>query len=220
MHEPSPGPTTVRIRSGERGARLLAGTAITLGLALFAWLLLAGDRATTTTLDWASVAPPADQPMRPWRYVVLHHSGQASGDTASIDRNHLLERGWEGIGYHFVIGNGQPMALGRIDATWRWRTQVGGAHAGTGAKAQPFDEAGIGICLIGDYRQVGPDPAVEARLADLCALLVTQIPTLSVNRIIAHREVPGKQTDCPGRVDLQRLRYLVRERLGPASTER
>ncbi len=214
MDEPSPLRTTVRIRSGERGARLLAGIAIAAGLILFVWLMLAGDRTVTATLDWPSLAPPADQPMRPWRYVVLHHSGQASGDTAGIDRNHLLERGWDGIGYHFVIGNGRPMPLGRIDATWRWRTQVGGAHAGTGAKAQPYDEEGIGICVVGDYRQAAPDAAIEARLADLCALLVVQIPTLSVNRIIAHREVPGKQTDCPGRLDLQRLRYLVRERLG------
>lgn len=198
----------------EKGSRLAAATVACLLAALLAWLILHPDHDPLPPLDWRELAPPEDTPLHPWRWIVIHHSGTSGGETSAIDRHHAQVNGWDGIGYHFVIGNGRPMAMGRIDATWRWRTQRRGAHAGPGPDQAPFNADGIGICVIGDYTADRPDPYLEDRLAELCSLLVRHVPTLSVRTIIGHGEVPGKATACPGaQLDLGRVRFLTRERL-------
>jgi N-acetyl-anhydromuramyl-L-alanine amidase AmpD len=196
----------------ERTARLFAllGSLALVCLALWVAKTPAGSDA----IDWRAISPPLDMPIHPWRWIVIHHSGFHSGDTAGIDASHVKDRGWEGIGYHFVVGNGQPMPRGRVEATWRWKQQYHGAHAGSGAQQAPYNQDGIGICVIGDYDQDPLDPFVEQRLVELCALLITHAPGLSPGRIIGHRDVPGKATDCPGRhIDIERLRFLVTEEL-------
>lgn len=133
---------------------------------------------------------------RPWKYIVLHHSATGSGSVASIDEAHrqrLDEEGlpWRGIGYHFVIGNGEGMADGELAATFRWREQCEGAHAGI---AQ-FNELGVGVCLIGDFNATPPSPQ---QLATLQALIVTLQREYGIDddRILAHRDV--RPTACPG----------------------
>jgi hypothetical protein len=161
-------------------------------------------------LAWEQIAPPETVPMRPWHWLVIHHSATRSGDPQSFDTEHVQGRGWDGIGYHFVIGNGRPMPLGRIEATFRWRNQTHGAHAGNAV----FNQEGIGICLVGDFDRDAPDGFLEKRLVELCALLLDRIPTLSIARLVGHRDVPGKVTGCPGRFfDVERIRFLVREQM-------
>jgi N-acetyl-anhydromuramyl-L-alanine amidase AmpD len=196
----------------ERPARALAALAILAMAALMAWLVRTpvGDER----IDWRAIAPPIETPMHDWRWIVVHHSGWRQGDTASIDSAHVRDRGWEGIGYHFVIGNGHPMPRGRVDATWRWKQQYHGAHAGSGQQQSPYNQDGIGICVIGNYDEETLDPYVETRLIELCALLIAHDPSLSPAHIIGHRDVPGKETECPGKhIDIARVRFLVREEL-------
>ncbi len=40
-----------------------------------------------------------------WTCIVIHHSADDRGTPESIDRAHR-QRGWDELGYHFVIGNG------------------------------------------------------------------------------------------------------------------
>jgi N-acetyl-anhydromuramyl-L-alanine amidase AmpD len=157
-------------------------------------------------LQWSDFAP--SDPQREWKWIVIHHSGSDHGNTRSIDAEHEKNRGWEGIGYHFVIGNGAPMALGRIEATFRWRLQRHGAHAGV----ERYNHEGIGICVIGDYDHEPLDPFVEQRLVELCALLIRHMPSFSADDILGHNAV--KDTHCPGAlVDVEHIRELVRARL-------
>jgi hypothetical protein len=158
-------------------------------------------------LSWEQIAPPPTVPMHPWRWIVIHHSASRSGNPQVFDNIHVRDNGWDGIGYHFVIGNGHPMPLGRIEATFRWRNQYHGAHAGN----DDLNRDGIGICLVGDFEHGTVDAYQERRLVELCALLLDRIPTLSPGRLIGHRDVPGKQTACPGRnLDIERIRAQVR----------
>jgi hypothetical protein len=198
----------------ERGTRILAILAVVALVLVLVWVASRRDAPHYEPLGWAAIAPPADAAIHPWRYLVLHHSASRGGSAQGIDRDHVTQNGWDGIGYHFVIGNGVDMPLGRIEATFRWRQQSHGAHAGPMPQQAPFNSDGIGVCLIGNYEQQALDPFVEHRLVELCAQLIDRIPTLSVGRIIGHRDVPGKSTACPGRgVDLERVRYLVRQEL-------
>jgi hypothetical protein len=198
----------------DRTARLLAVLAVFALVGVLVWVVTRPQVPNQEPLSWMAIAPPPATAIHPWRYIVLHHSASRGGNAQVIDHEHVNQNGWDGIGYHFVIGNGVDMPLGRIEATFRWRSQSHGAHAGAYPPQKPFNEDGIGICLIGNYEQQSVDPFVEHRLVELCAQLIDRIPTLSVGRIIGHRDVPGKATACPGRgIDLERIRFLVRKQM-------
>ena len=40
-----------------------------------------------------------------WKYIIIHHSATDEGDSLAFDRYHQ-GKGWQEIGYHFVIDNG------------------------------------------------------------------------------------------------------------------
>jgi hypothetical protein len=184
-------------------------------IGLLAWLASQfWDRSgPLQPLTWEGLTPPPEAPLRPWDFIIIHHSDSRRDTIASIDRWHR-RKGWDGIGYHLVIGNGVSTGLGVVDPTFRWWNQREGAHAGGGEAGRPYNQLGIGICLIGKFSDESPDPVQEERLAELCALLIRHIPTLTAAGIIGHRDVPGKDTDCPGRyLDVERIRFLVRQRL-------
>lgn len=141
---------------------------------------------------WEPVAPD-----RAWRYIVLHHSGTKHGSVESIDAEHKQrtdDRGnpWLGIGYHFVIGNGDEMADGEVVPTFRWRQQLAGAHAGE----TEYNSAGIGVCVIGNCQIQPPSDRQLAALKELVGMLAAryQIPQSAV---VGHSDL--KATDCPGR---------------------
>ncbi len=198
----------------DRSARIIAVLAVLALVGVLVWVVTRPEVPHHEPLTWAAIAPPPDTAIRPWRHLVLHHSASRGGSAQVIDRDHVSQNGWDGIGYHFVLGNGVDMPLGRIEATFRWRQQSQGAHAGALPQQKPFNSEGIGVCLIGNYEQQALAPFAERRLVELCAQLIDRIPTLSVGRIIGHRDVPGKTTACPGRgIDLERVRFLVRQEM-------
>ncbi|MCY3023044.1 MAG: peptidoglycan recognition family protein [Planctomycetota bacterium] len=129
---------------------------------------------------------------REWRHIVVHHSASANGSLASFDRAHR-ERGWDGIGYHFVIGNGNGSGDGQVEPTYRWRQQLQGAHAGVAE----YNQHGIGICLVGDFEHNGrPTGRQMASLRALVRFLQvkTGVPTCEV---VGHGDF--RCTDCPGK---------------------
>lgn len=198
----------------DRSTRFLALIAVCALVGVLVWVVSRPQVPHSEPLTWSAIAPPPATAIHPWRFIVLHHSASRGGDAQVIDRDHQTQNGWDGIGYHFVIGNGVDMPIGRIEATFRWRQQSNGAHAGALPLQKPFNSDGVGVCLIGNYEREALDPFAERRLVELCAQLIDRIPTLSVGRIIGHRDVPGKSTACPGRgIDLERLRFLVRKEL-------
>ena len=42
-------------------------------------------------------------PSKKWKYIIIHHSATDEGSSLYFDKYHQ-GKGWEGIGYHFVIG--------------------------------------------------------------------------------------------------------------------
>jgi len=134
---------------------------------------------------------------RAWDSIVLHHSATSGGSVASIDAAHRQQKDaagnpWLGIGYHFVIGNGQSMGDGEIQPTFRWQKQLAGAHAGERRE----NEHGIGICLIGNFDQAAPtDKQVEA-IRGLVKLLAARY-SISRARVVRHQDVHA--TLCPGK---------------------
>lgn len=126
--------------------------------------------------------------MRKINKIIVHCSATPEGrdyTVADIDRWHK-QRGWKGIGYHFVVYRDGSVHTGR-DVS-----QIG-AHV-TGQNT-----GSIGICYIGgmtaDNKQAKDTrtPAQRAALRDLVNRLKTEYPTATIH---GHREFANKACPC------------------------
>src|SRR5687768_2742714 len=82
-----------------------------------------------------------------WRWIIGHHSAIKYGNLAVYDREHRRRGKMDGLGYHFVIGNGIDSGDGEIEIGPRWLEQIRGGHVAT----DEFNISGIGICVIGNF---------------------------------------------------------------------
>lgn len=130
-----------------------------------------------------------------WQCVVIHHSASDRSTPQSMADYHVKNRGWDALGYHFVIGNGVGYGDGRVFVGERWTKQMHGAHCKT--PGNHYNEHGIGICLIGDLDAHGPSPAQVESLARLVAFLQRQCG-IGKSKVYTHGGITGK-TACPGR---------------------
>lgn len=128
---------------------------------------------------------------RTWSYLVVHHSGGASGSAAVFHQAHK-DRGWDGLGYHFVIGNGKGSPDGRIEVGYRWTQQRVGAHAGQ----RTMNEHGIGICLVGNFETGRPTRRQIESLTRLCRFLAAHC---DIGPAGVRRHGEFRETACPGR---------------------
>jgi N-acetyl-anhydromuramyl-L-alanine amidase AmpD len=134
---------------------------------------------------------------RPWRYVVLHHSAAASGNYDQIDHEHRKILGYDGCGYHFIIGNGTGSGDGVIEVAQRWNNQKQGVHC-RNARSHDVDEYGIGICLVGDFEQQPPTPRQIAATQALIAYLAQRY-RIQPASIATHAHLAANPTICPGK---------------------
>ncbi len=134
---------------------------------------------------------------RPWKFIVLHHSATADGDYAQIDREHKKTLGFDGCGYHFVIGNGTGSGDGQIEVAARWNQQKQGVHC-RNAKTHEVEEYGIGVCLVGDLDQDPPTARQVAAMQALVAYLEERY-NIAPARVATHKHLAATATVCPGR---------------------
>jgi N-acetyl-anhydromuramyl-L-alanine amidase AmpD len=139
--------------------------------------------------------PKAD---RPWKFIVVHHSAQPTGSYDQIDREHRKIQGWDGCGYHFVIGNGTDSPDGQIEVARRWTNQKHGLHCKT-ATDSDVNEYGIGICLIGDFDKNPPTAKQIAATKALVAYL-SQRYNVAPDHAGTHGDMAGVDSACPGKL--------------------
>lgn len=92
-----------------------------------------------------------------WTSIVIHHSGGFTGKVRDLDAR-AKAAGLNGLGYHFVIGNGSGLSDGVVEAGYRWNEQTPGAHVAISNDPSPEERTladelnrnSIGICLIGN----------------------------------------------------------------------
>jgi len=129
-----------------------------------------------------------------WNSIVIVHSGTPSGSPSDIAEEHR-QLGYDGLGFHFVIGNGTRMGDGEIHVGYRWLDQIDGAQlAGLGDE---FSSSGvIEICLVGDGdRRPFTDEQLH-RLAQVVTALAKRLEIPS-DQIHLHKDLAG--TTSPGR---------------------
>ena len=126
--------------------------------------------------------------MRKVTKIIVHCSATPEGrdyTVADIDRWHR-QKGWNGIGYHYVIYRDGSVHTGRD-------VEIMGAHC-TGQNANS-----IGICYIGGMTADNKKPKDTrtpeqvAALRDLVELLKTEYPTATIH---GHNEFANKACPC------------------------
>ncbi len=150
---------------------------------------VAGNVADRPT--WAERAAWTVPLRRDWRYIVVHHSASSAGSARTFHQAHR-KRGWDGLGYDFVIGNGNGSPDGRVEVGYRWREQKVGAHAGV----DYMNQHGVGICLVGNFDLDAPTHAQIRALTRLCNFL-GEYCGIPPENLRLHRDL--KTTACPGR---------------------
>lgn len=147
-----------------------------------------------------------------WMWIIIHHSDSDYGSAAVIDKWHR-DRGFDELGYHFVIGNGTNSADGQIEVGGRWVKQKWGAH--DNALDNRYNTNGIGICLVGNFNKTHP---TEAQRRAVIRLVVYLMRTYHIpaSHVLGHGET--KTTQCPGRyLRMAEIRAAVTQLLAEAS---
>lgn len=120
--------------------------------------------------------------------IVIHCSDSAFGSSIEIDKWHR-EKGWDNVGYHFVICNGQvenDTYLSVMDGM----IERGRDTDKSGAHAKGYNNY-IGICLI------GVNKFTDKQMHALVALLKELVDKYDIksDNILGHYEVSSKT--CP-----------------------
>jgi N-acetylmuramoyl-L-alanine amidase len=121
------------------------------------------------------------------KYIIVHHTGGVNSNPLADTSHHTLEsikhwhvkgRGWQDVGYHYVIEKNGDVRKGRAE-------DMHGAHA------KGYNKKSIGICLAGNFDLTLPTEAQVASLKGELNRLVEkyQIP---VENVIPHRTVANK----------------------------
>jgi len=148
---------------------------------------------TTSDIPWNWYPPAAVE--KGWKAIIIHHSATPTGNMALFDREHK-DRGWDGVGYDFVIGNGSDSGDGQIEVTFRWREQAVGAHCKTPDNWANIN--GIGICLVGNFNDRAPTKRQMDSLVKLTDFLQRRY-RIPKSQITGHGGTRGAiVTDCPG----------------------
>ena len=142
--------------------------------------------------------------MRQINRIIIHCSDSHFGDVLAIDRWHK-QRGWSGVGYHYVIPNGIIKARDRYNPSKDGIVQVGRKIERSGAHCKGQNGDSIGICIIGKQH------FTSQQLIALRGLLRTQMKRYGVGaeNVRAHYEFDNHKS-CPN-IDAGLIRDLVRQ---------
>ena len=132
---------------------------------------------------------------RDWTTIVIHHLGQPAGSPESLDRAHR-NSGLSGLGYHFLIGNGNGLDNGDVHIGYRWLDQTPAARP-TGIDPTQWDSGIISICLVGNGNR---RPFTKEQLIHLSYLVQRLQLELSIppSRVLLAHEM-GSNATSPGK---------------------
>lgn len=137
--------------------------------------------------------------------IILHCSDSPYGNVALIDEWHR-KRGFDRIGYHFVILNGYPTEQAyRLKQPQFWldgTAQIGRPVEAVGAHAKGYNRTSVGICLIGKRLFTMHQFETVSRLI---RRLRSEYPDSVLN---GHYELASDSRTCPN-IDMDWLRELV-----------
>jgi N-acetylmuramoyl-L-alanine amidase len=151
--------------------------------------------------------------MREIKKIILHCSDSDFGSASLIRKWHVKERGWDDIGYHYVITNGVQASMYPYVLEDDGVIQEGRPVEISGAHVKGQNSHSIGICLIGKHH------FTARQLYDsLPTLLQILLPTygLTFDNVYGHNEFNPEKT-CPN-FSVYTLRNLFKETINVKSS--
>ena len=138
------------------------------------------------------------------KFIILHCSDSEWGDRDVINNWHK-QRGWSGIGYHFVILNEKPKYKLTIKAL-NGSIEQGRNIDTPGAHALGYNHNSIGICLIGKKSFTAEQILSTIRLvSDLMDMY-----NIPVENVLGHYETPKSNgKTCPN-IDMEKFRNKLK----------
>ena len=136
---------------------------------------------------------------RRWNYIVIHHSAGASGNIGLLQQVHRQRQAKDpidAIPYHYIVGNGNGMAVGEIASDWRQQYNIWGAHVSGRNSDRNF--RGLGICMIGNLEETEPSVEQYNALVKLTRKLMLEYDIPPEN-VTGHGMTSGERTKCPGK---------------------
>ncbi|KAK3108915.1 hypothetical protein FSP39_018570 [Pinctada imbricata] len=132
-------------------------------------------------------------------HVFIHHSAshlaltpaQCAQSVRSFQSYHMDTKGWNDIGYSFVVGED-----GNIYEARGWGIQ--------GAHTLGYNNVGIGICVIGNFNDRGPHDDALTATKQLIQYGVVNGKLDRNYTLKGHRDVGN--TECPGHALYQIIR--------------
>lgn len=115
--------------------------------------------------------------------IILHHSVSPANWTTSMIHASHLQRGWAGIGYHYIIEYDGTIKKGRPD-------NKAGAHC------RGHNYHTLGICLIGNFEKARPSPAQISSIKKLIKYLIAKCKICTV---LKHNDIDTSNA-CPGKL--------------------
>ena len=142
--------------------------------------------------------------MRKIKKLIIHCSDSSFGDAAVIDSWHR-ERGWDGIGYHYVVLNGFRKP-GHYNSIEDGLVEPGRPIEKVGAHCRGHNKESIGICLIGSRlfsakQLYGALPKLIRRIG---------LDTVGEIEVVGHYELDGGKS-CPN-IDMDILKEYLKKR--------
>ncbi|MBC8553399.1 MAG: N-acetylmuramoyl-L-alanine amidase [Candidatus Brocadiales bacterium] len=137
--------------------------------------------------------------------IVIHRSESPYGNLSVIDKWHR-ERGFDKVGYHWIVNNCFPTA-----ESWRDRKpvfdndgaiEVGRAFGTRGAHVKGYNNESVGICLIGmrDF--------TSKQFASAVFLIGKILKAYPDAEILGHYELDSNKGDCPS-INMDYFRSLL-----------
>lgn len=167
---------------------LVDGSSAPSGLTLSPMVSVVGGGLDTVFRTSEQIAPGR------WDSIVIYHSASPYGTPASLEaRQRELTR--QGMGFHFLIGNGAGMGDGDIHVGYRWMDQADGLH-NLGQSGRIDSRHAVGICLIGDGNRRPFTRMQVQRLAQLVGALARELG-IDPDRVYLQSDLA--ETGSPGR---------------------
>ena len=123
--------------------------------------------------------------------LIIHHAATSIASAETIHKWHL-DKGYDGIGYHYYIKKDGTIYKGRDE-------KLKGAHT--------FNEnaKSIGICLEGNYQKENPSKKQISSLVKLSSSLIIKY---NIEDVLGHRDC--NKTLCPGKnVDIDEIKLEI-----------
>lgn len=137
-------------------------------------------------------------------YLIVHHTERNDDFPAFIEFRHTHYRGWDAIGYHYLIGNVRPY-------TKNGEIYTGRSEEFEGAHTLGHNKNSLGICLIGNFDEVVPSKEQFDSLFSLLGQKMIQ-HHVPVENVMGHNEFVGVKKSCPGKfVDMDHVRSVLRK---------